>query len=275
MTGSKPFRFLSEKLVALIVALGFRSIPNNFRYQREAQNSHCTPGLSGNSVFWAVAAVEMLGWRSRSTFRDWMRSKLRVKWVPSRPTVSAFPQPGSFNCFHGNLAQLTQPPHCQLSMSGGQEVFLAGRRQRTCWRYYRESAVKKGWNYFMGVFELVGVRRESNLVLRKIRCGIGMMASSLLLRDAVVLRENSYCLQDWVPLSLSVSRVELTLCISPQKSGLECLHHTKAVWRNSPRSFKISLSLISMHICSIIFPSSTKYIYSKQTSKGNNLISWK
>lgn len=154
-SGSKPFRFLSEKLVAVIVALGFRWIPNNFRYQREAQNSHCTPGLSGNSVFWAVAAVEMLGWRSRSTLRDWMRSKLCVKWVPSHPTVSAFPLPVSLYFFHGNLSQLTQPPHCQLSVSGGQEVFLAGRRQRTCWRYCRQSADHKGWNYFGGVFKLV------------------------------------------------------------------------------------------------------------------------
>lgn len=205
----------------------------------------------------------MLGWRSRSTFRDWMRSKLCVKWVPSHPTVSAFPLPGSFNCFHGNLAQLTQPPHCQLSVSGGQEVFLAGRRQRTRWRYCWESAVKESWNYFMGVFKLVAGWRESNLVLKKIRCEIGMVVSSLLLRDTVIFKENSYCLQDWVQLRLSVSRVELTLHISPQRSGLEYLHRIKVVWTNSHSSFKISLSLISMHICSINFPSSTKYIYSK------------
>lgn len=52
--------------------------------------------------FWVVVAMEVLGWRSKSTFRNWMRSKLCVKWVPSHPTAAAFPLPESFNWFHGN-----------------------------------------------------------------------------------------------------------------------------------------------------------------------------
>lgn len=243
---------------------------------RGRHRTHCTPGLSGNSVFWAVAPVEMLGWRSRSIFRDWMRSKLCVKWVPSHPTVSAFPLPGSLNCFHGSLSQLTQLLAASSLCLGDRKCFWQGEGREHAEGTTEKVQSKRAKIIFGELLNWWRGLRESNLVLPKIRCEIDRSdVSTSLLRDAVIFRENSYCLWDWVPLSLSISRVELTLHISPQRSGLECLHCIKVVWRNSHGSFKISLSLISIHICSINFPSSTKYIYLKQTSKGNNLISWK